>query len=614
MAVAWAAIARRIEPMGVARVYQAGSPFNGVELADIDYEQTADTLYLAHLDHPPTKLVRSGNTNWSFETVQFAPTIASPTSCLVSATVADTDSANSGLNFFPENATYCVTAVDDDTTEESRASPVASAYNDLTLKRNYNTLTWNAVSAATRYNVYKANNTQFYGYIGTTTSLTFIDDNIGPSYIQAPPLANNPFATAGNYPSTVTLFQQRSIWGRSTNVPHGIWTSKSGRIENMDYSTPLRADDGMSFAIMAGRVNSVNQLTSTTSLLALTSDSVFNIVGTAGGGPLDGSAPPAIQRQVGRGSSRLPPLVVDNVVFYVPSIGCSIRSLGYDFTINGLRANDITIFSPHLFEGHTIVSWCYSQEPRSLVWAARDDGVLLCFTWEQEQNVWGWTVCETAGNVLSVCSITENGEDRVYLIVERTIAGQTVTLVERMASHLWDTPADCCFLDCAVSASFATPQASFSGLWHLEGCTNVAGLVDGVPVGGLTVTNGTVVLPAAIGTASNVSFGLPYEVDVETLPLRISVAGTGSNIGRVQNPAQAVLTLRDSGPVNAGIGSADLFPVRPAPQDPPGALLDGTYLVSMDNKVRTECTVWINQTVPLPFTLLGVAVDPVIDG
>ena len=600
--------------MGASRVYKVGSPYNGVDLADIDYEQTADTLYIAHLNHPPTKLIRTGNANWSFNTVAFAPTITPPANCTVLATIADTDAANSGLNYFPETATYCVTAVNDNTTEESIGSLTASAYNDLTLKRNYNSLSWPAVTGATRYNVYKASNTLFYGYIGTTKSVTFIDDNIGPAYSEAPPLANNPFAGAGNYPSTVTLFQQRSVWARSTNVPHGIWTSKSALIENLDYSTPLRADDAMSFAIMAGRVNSVNQLTSTTALLALTSDSVFRIDGDGSGSPLDGASPPVIQREVGRGSSRLPPLVVDNVVFYVPSTGSSIRSLGYDFAINGLRANDITIFSPHFFQGHKIVSWCYSQEPRALIWAVRDDGILLCFTWEQEQNVWGWTQCETDGNVLSVCSITEDGEDRVYLIVERTIAGQTNRFVERMVSHFWDTLTDCCFLDCAVSASFSTPQSTFTGLWHLEGASNVAGLIDGVPVDGLTVTNGTVTLPDSIGSGSVVSFGLPYSVDVETLPLHINAPGEGANIGKVQNPARAVLTLSETGPINTGIGSGDLFPLRPRVTDPANVLFDGTYLVSMDNKVRDECTVWINQTAPMPFTLLGIAVDPVISG
>lgn len=600
--------------MGAARIYKVGSPYNGVELTDIDYEQTADTMYLAHLNHPPTKLVRTGNTAWSFVTVQFSPVIAAPATCSVYATIADTDSANSGQNYFPETARYCVTAMSDRSGEESRASPTATAYNDLALKRNFNTLNWSAVSGSNRYSVYKAINTQFFGYIGTTTSTSFIDDNIGPAYNRSPPQANNPFATAGNFPSTVTLFQQRSIWARTNNVPHGVWTSKSALIENMDYSTPLRADDGMSFAIMAGRVNGVNQLTSTTSLLALTSDSVFHIDGNGSGGPLSGVAPPVIQRHVGRGSSRLSPLVVDNVVFYVPSIGTSVRSLGYDFAINGLRANDITIFSPHFFAGHTIVSWCYSQEPRSLIWAVRDDGKLLCFTWEQEQNVWGWTLCETAGRVLSVCSITEDGEDRVYLIVERNIAGQNRRFVERMVSHRWESVSECCFLDCAVSASFTTPQASFTGLWHLEGETDVAGIADGVPVTGLTVANGTVTLPATIGTASNVSFGLAYQVDVETLPLRMMVPGAGSNIGRVQNPAMAVLSLQETGPISAGIGSADLFPVRAHADQPVGALFDGTFPVVMDNKVRAECTVWISQTLPMPFTLLGVAVDPVIGG
>lgn len=600
--------------MGAARIYKAGSPYNGADLAEIDYEQTSDTLYIAHLDYPPTKLVRAGNTSWTFATVRFAPAILPPGGCAVQSTIGDTDTANNGLNYFPQSAMYCVTAVDDNTTEESTASPTASAFNDLTLKRNCNHLSWPAAPRATRYNVYKADNTKFYGYIGTTRALTFVDDNIGPAYGQAPPLANNPFAGAGNYPSTVTLFQQRSVWARSTHVPHGIWTSKSGLIENLDYSTPLRANDAMSFAIMAGRVNSVNQLTSTKALLALTSDGVFKIDGDGAGSPIDGARPPVIQREVGRGSARLPPLVVDNVVFYVPSAGASIRSLGFDFAINGLRANDVTIFSPHFFQGHTIVSWCYSQEPRSLIWAARNDGVLLCFTWEQEQKVWGWTRCETSGKVLSVCSITENGEDRVYLIVERTIAGQTNRFIERMASHFWNSLADCCFVDCAVSASFATPQATFTGLWHLEGATNVAGLVDGVPVSGLTVTNGTITLPASIGAGSVVSFGLPYAVDVETLPLRINPPGTGSNLGRVQNPALAVLTLSATGPINAGIGSEQLFAVRPRPTDPAGALLEGAYPVSMDNKVRDECTVWINQIAPLPFTLLGVAIDPVIGG
>ncbi|WP_062788572.1 hypothetical protein [Novosphingobium capsulatum] len=603
--------------MGGNRIYKVGSPYNGEELAELDFEQTADTMYMAHIDHAPGKLVRAGHTDWSFQTVTFGPSIVAPAGCTATATTPNTDSGNSGASYFPQPATYCVTAVNDDTGYESRASSEATVTNDLTLKRNFNTINWTAVAGATRYKVYKADNSQFFGYIGSTDSTTFRDDNIGPALDQAPPQGNNPFAAAGDYPSTVTLFEQRSMWARTSNVPHGVWGSRSGQLENMDRSRPAIASDALSFAIMAGRVNSVNHLVTTTSLLALTSDSVFHIDGDGSGGVLDATSPPATRRQIGRGSSRLPALVVDNVVFYQPSVGQSVRTIGYDFTIDGLKSNDVSIFSPHFFEGMSIVSWCYAQEPRSVIWAARDDGKLLCFTWEQEQNVWGWTLCETDGNVVSVCCISEDGEDRVYLMVDRQVQGVTRRFVERMVSHRWSDVKDCCFLDCAVSGSFDTVQTTFTGLWHLEGRTDVAGLVDGKAITGLTVTNGRLTLPDDFGGGKVASFGIPYEVTVETLPVRISTQDGGSNMGRVQALGEVVVRLSNTRQIKAGINEADLFPLKSRMGEAygaPDALMNGEYTINMANKARDECVVLIRQTAPLPFTMLAIAQDPEVYG
>lgn len=603
--------------MGVARAYQVGSPYNGVELADLDFEQTADTMYLAHIDHAPNKLLRGGHTDWSFVEVTFGPTLAAPTSCAAVATTPNTDADNAGASYFPQPASYCVTAINDDTGQESRASNISSATNDLTLKRNYNTITWTASADATRYLVYKANNDQFFGYIGTTDGTTFRDDNIGPALDQAPPEAYNPFLGTDDYPSTVTLFEQRSMWARTRNVPNGVWGSRSGQFENMDRSRPLRADDSLSFTIVAGRVNSINQMVSTTGLLALTSDSVFSVDGDGNGGILTGNSPPATRRQIGRGSTRLPPLVVDNVVFYAPSVGSSVRTIGYSFEIDGLKSNDVSIFSPHFFQGMGIVSWCYSQEPRSLIWAVRDDGKLLCFTWEQEQNVWGWTLCETDGTVLSVCSIAENGEDRVYLIVERTVNGALKRFVERMVSHVWDSVEESCFLDCAVSATFDTPQSTFSGLWHLEGRTDVAGIVDGVTVSGLTVTAGSLTLPSQVGSGRVVSFGIPYQVDVELLPFKSDkLPGVGSNMGRRQQAGDIVLQLQDTRSIEAGIDEDHLFLVKQRTSEAYGSpddLMNGAYVVSSDNKAGNEIGCYIRQTAPLPFTLLGAGRDLIVN-
>lgn len=598
--------------MGVSRVYVVGSPYNGVELADLDFEQTADTMYLAHINHAVHKLVRNDHDDWEFIEVTFGPSITAPTGCSAVATVPNTDADNSGDAYFPQPATYVVTALNDDTGQESRASNEDSATNDLTLKRNYNTITWSSVADADRYNIYKADNSQFYGYIGSTEDLTFTDDNIGPALDRAPPQAYNPFTT--DNPSTVTFFEQRLMLARTTAAPNAIWGSRSGQFENFDRSRPLRDDDSLSFSIVAGRVNAVEQLASTTSLIALTSDSIFNVDGDGAGGVLTASSQ-AARRQIGRGSSRLPPLVIDNVVFYSPSTGDSVRTIGYSFEFDGLKSSDVSIYSPHFLDGFDIVSWCYSQEPRSLIWAARSDGKLLCFTWEQEQNVWGWTLCETDGLVKSVCCITEGGEDRVYMIVERELEGVSRTFMERMVSHRWDDITETCFMDCAVSATFETPRSEFSGLWHLEGRTDVVGIVDGVAVHDLEVTDGQVTLPENVGTGSVVSFGIPYQVDVKTLPVRFNAQGEGFNVGRKQQTGQIVLSLHESRSVFCGVDENNLYLVKSRTDEAwgtPDDLMTGDYLVDSANVVSGEASVHVRQTSPLPLSLLGVFMEPVL--
>jgi len=600
--------------MGVARIYRVGSPYNGVELTELDNEQTADTMYLAHIDHAPWKLVREGHTAWQFVQVTFGPAIAAPGPCNAIASTPNTDSENDGDNYFPQPASYVVTAVDPDGLE-SRASPADTETNDLTLKRNYTTITWPSVAGADRYNVYKAENSQFFGYIGTTSETSFRDDNIGPALDRAPPEGYNPFPGPGNYPSTVTLFEQRALWGRTITVPNGVWGSRSAELENMDRSQPLREDDSISFSIVAGRVNSINQLVSTSGLLALTSDSIFTVDGDGQGGILTGNSPPSVKRQVGRGASRLSALVVDNVVFYAPSVGSSVRTIQYSFEYDGQKSNDVSIFSPHFFEGFEIKAWCYAQEPRSMIWAVRSDGALLCFTWEQDQGVWGWTLCETDGQFLDCICIPESGEDRVYFLVDRVVEGVTRRFVERLAPHFWSDVADAVYLDCSISGDFDEPRSSFSGLWHLEGRT-IWGLVDGVVVRDLLVEGGRVTLPPSKPTASKVTFGLPYTSDIDLLPIRSSLPGSGFNAGRRQQTGDVCLILRDSRSVMAGIDDKHLFLVKSRESEAygdPDALMNGDdFVLSTDGKAWNEITCWIRSSDPLPLTVLGVARDMVM--
>lgn len=603
--------------MGVARLYRVGTPYNAVDLPELDHEQTADRMYLAHLDHPVTRLTRQGHADWVFEPVTFGPTIATPTGIAVTAHSPNVDGDNDGNGYFPQPASYVVTALDAETGQESRADPSggAEATNDLSLKRNYNTISWSAVAGIERYRVYKSNNTSEYGYIGSTTETTFRDDNIGPDLTDGPPKGENPFAAAGDYPSTVTFHEQRLMLGRTKNRPNAVWGSKSADFENFDTSVPLKADDALAFVVVASKVNSVNQLVSFTDLLLLTSDSVIKANGGGDGGYLSATQI-VTRRQTGQGSSRLNPLPLDSVIFYKPSVGTAVRAIGFQFEKDGYSTDDVAIFSPHLFKNLGITSWAYASEPWSVIWAARSDGKLLCFTWEQEQQVWGWTLCETDGFVESVCVISETvdaaqgrTEDRVYLIVRRLIGTAYRRFIERMASPSWEDAADACYLDCAVSYDFATPQTVLTHLGHLEGRT-ISALADGNVVEGLVVQGGraTMTVPA-----TKVHAGLPYTALVETLPVNFALDGT--NQGKRQMVGQAVLRVVATRGLRAGPDEDSLYEVKPRRDEPWGApnrLLGEDLEVDMEPVAAAQSGIVVQQPYPLPFTLTAVFLDPIV--
>jgi hypothetical protein len=596
--------------MPVARIHRTGSPYNAEELSELDYEQTADVIYLAHENHAPTKLLRLSHYSWQFTGVSFGPTIGVPASVTAIATTANTDAANSGNAYFPQTARYVVTAFNDETGQESRASTSAPATNDLGLKRNFNTISWGAVTGATGYRIYKSENTQTYGYIGTTTSASFIDDNIGPDLSEGPPVGDNPFSGAGDYPGTVTFHEQRAFWGRSVNRPNALWASRSADYENMDFTRPGRADDALLIGLVANKVNVVNQLVSTKEgLLALTSNNIFTVQGS-NEDYIAATPPPRVRPAISRGVSRLNPLTIDNVIFYETAKLSTVRTIGYEFELDGIKTDDLTVFSPHFFENQDIVDWAYSEKPGSNIWVVRGDGKLLCLTWEQEQQVWGWTLCETDGLFKGVCTITEQGEDRAYFTVERTIGGMARLFIERMASELWEDQLDACYLDSARTFVNDAPKLIVDRLDHLEGKT-VTAYADGFVHTGLTVANGRVQLPAP---ASKVTVGLPFTALIETLPLALQTRA-GWNIAKPQSASKAIVRVVRTRGIEVGPDEDGLFLVKPRENEPygqPAALFSGDVTQEMDARSGNEVVVVVRSVDPLPMQIGAIFLEPSI--
>lgn len=311
------------------------------------------------------------------------------------------------------------------------------------------TLTWIAISNALQYVVYKETNGTFafLGFAGASgivagTNVNFQD--IGQGVDTTDTLGTNPtiFASSGNYPYCVAYGQQRLLWGGTDNNPNRISGSTTGDYYNMSYHTPSQANDAITLDLVGTRANVLRSMAVIGGkVVAFTSEGEYAIGDT--NGVIDATSPDARQYS-SNGSAKIQALIIDNVATYVKGRGSQVRDLGFDLQFDGYKGEARSIQSSHLLKGHTIVDWCYASVPNSQVWLVRDDGMLLGFTYVREQQMFGWWRCDffsyiyrTSGvnhrpfaKVLSICSIPENDEDSIYVVIQRYTLG---TYIERLS-------------------------------------------------------------------------------------------------------------------------------------------------------------------------------------
>jgi hypothetical protein len=607
--------------MSVARIYTIATPYADTDLALLAYEQTADILYLAHSSYPPAKLSRYGTLDWRYSTITFGATTGIPSGLTATADQPATSGAHD------TTYTYVVSAINPTTGQESLQSASASCVNDLTLPGNTNSLSWtapsDAISGQTRYPVYKSQNGSLFGYIGSTYGTSFVDNNIAADLSVTPKQNKNPFPSANNYPGAVSLFQQRLVFGRTNMNPSEIDASQSADLENFDVSTPPVASDAISLDLVAREVNAIQHLVPLRTLLVLTTDSIIPI--KPSGTVLSGDDTPDTTPSEYYGASIVRPETVGDVVFYNTSRGATIRTVGYTFETDNYKGSDLGVFAPHFFQGYTMVDMAWVNYPTNTLWCVRSDGQLAVLTWQQEQSVWGWSLCYTGGFVESCCSIADDGEDRLYIVVRRTIQGVERRYVERMATYLWMYPTPDLtmmnFLDSSLYFYPAGASTMLFGLSHLEG-QSVSVQADGFMIHDLVVTNGEIELPFEPQAAI---VGLPYEAYIETLPV---ADGNGQSIqGKNQQQSGGVVKVQYTRGIETGIANTDennndqlsveFWPVKTRIAEAygkPPKLVTGILDIQSTATWTVGATLLVRSEPGLPMNILAVDGDMTVGG
>ena len=481
-------------------IYEVETPYLEKNIFQLDYVQQADVITIVHKDYPAAQLSRYAHNNWVLEDICFESAISAPQN--VKATYKGSTSSNT------KYYQYVVCAVHKDSKEES----VASAQVEIKGHREaswatteYITITWDEVENAVEYNIYRCVN-GIFGYVGTSTELSFVDDNIEPDLSSCAPIEANPFKEQN--PSCVCYFQQRKIYASSSKNP------QTGTNDNFNISRPLNPTDSIAMSLYDNVANEIQFLLPFDDLIIMSTNAEWSVNGADG--VFCANPAPVANLQSYYGSSKIKPVISGSMVLFVQSGGNIVRDLGYSYLSDSYDGEELTIFANHLFEGKQIVDMAYSKEPYRIVWCVMNDGTLNALTYNPKQQVAAWHKHTTDGFFESVTTIRENNEDIAYFVVKRVIDNQEVRYIERFKSRVVYDMQDAFFLDCALTKTFDEPVDSISGLEHLKN-TNVYALLDyGVVEDLLVDNNGNLQLPYQ---CRNVLVGLPYSFEFESLNL-----------------------------------------------------------------------------------------------
>jgi len=431
--------------------------------------------------------------------------------------------------------------------------------------------------------------------------------------------AEGAWSNVRGYPLTVVFYPgDRLVFASSTYEPQTLWMSKVADYVNFGVSPDeVKDDDGVTRTLSSRKVNNILAIVPLKNKLAAFTSEAEWMIGP--GNQSTAITPTAFDAQVEgyRGSSEVDPLVIGNRLLFVQAKGATVQDVGYDISADGLVGSDLSVLSKHLFKNRKIVAWAYQQEPDSIAWAIRDDGILLGLTYLREHEVWAWHRHDTQGFFEDLCTIPGDDHNEVWFIVrrgdkryiERMAPRMTVpaglyesdpTYKSEMMKRAW-------FVDCGLRYEGA-PTKVFSGLDHLEG-KEVAILADGFVMPRQVVTGGKVDFSSIKGTAgfSIVTVGLPYSSDLETLNAEYTLKD-GTAQARLKKVSTVSMRVEDSRGGLIGPNANRLDPMKVTIKEY-GAALDlftGDVKLTMQGGYDPGGRVFIRQEDPLPITILAV--------
>ncbi len=562
---------------GVAnRVYTLATTYETADLAELKFAQSADVMYICHPDYVPKKLSRTGHTSWTITDVEFTNGPYLDDNITAVTLSSSTHTVGTARDLTASAATFVSTDV-------GRLVRFREGYGKITAFTSTTAVTWTIIK----------------------------DTNSGSSSTD---WALGAWSDTTGYPSCVSFFEQRLVFAGTTDQPQTLFFSRSGDYENMDENRggTIADDDAIIYTIASNQVNAIRFLSSTRTLIVGTVGGEFSV---SGGGTDDPVTPTniLIKKQSNHGCANIDAIPVGNVTLFLQRAKRKIRELAYNFDVDGYVAPDMTILAEHISESG-IKSMSYQQEPNQLIWCVREDGRLVCLTYQREQQVVAWhqhifggafstgiAVCESIATIP-----TDDKEYQSWVIVKRTINGVTRRYVEYLNEFDFDETdnTEFNFLDSQLAYS-GSATTTISGLDHLEGQV-VSVLANGSTHPNRTVTNGSITLARS---STKVKVGLPYTSLLQTMRLDAG-SQNGTSQAKTKRIFNVSIRLYESIGVEVGpnLSNMEEIPFRSSanPMDQAIPVFTGDKEIEFRGNYETDGFIFVRQTQPLPLTVLSL--------
>ncbi len=447
---------------GIAeRVYEIVTPYREADLETLQVSQNADTMYIVHNNYEPRTLTRSSDINWllsryvrtadPFTTAKTITGITGANPGVVTAT---------GHGFSTGDLVYIDSVVGMTQVNNTHFKITVLGANTFSLQTpggvNVNTSGYTAYSSAGKAEIIEGR--------AYPRAVTFTDD------------ARLAMAGTRNNPETLYFSKEPTA---------------AGAVQFNDFTTGTGASDALIFTLapLNGKVDAIRWLTNTDKFIVVgTFGSVRRMYGAAEAEPL---TPTAVTAKTANsdGCSETSPVIAGPVTLYIQRGGLALQSLQYDYLINGYTPIDETLVANHLTTSGLKQLVRQVGKP-VIIWAVRNDGVLLGLTYNVKENIAGWHRHTFRGGQVKWAGIMprENNQEQLWLIVQRTINDRTVRFVEYIA----DIPNYPDFadyysgesraaedLDTYLSVQFETVKTAI----HLDACATYDGSAYGLNAG-----------------------------------------------------------------------------------------------------------------------------------